>query len=142
MITVLLSLSFILKFFILSSTLTSEFLFFSAVHACWLMSQSSPTGYISSPGNPGENFFERANPGYPDNFFYLIPLPRSKNDGRIPGGGAKFSQTRRNCSLSLQKILKKTTRVQFFYLESLTKPLYFKLKQNHSKVLSPTLIFN
>ena len=26
-----------------------------------------------------------------------------KNDGPIPGGGAKFSQTRRNCSLSLQK---------------------------------------
>ena len=55
------------------------------------------------PGNPRENFFERANPGHPGNFFCLIPCPGAKNDGRIPGGGAKFSQTRRNCSLSLQK---------------------------------------
>ena len=30
----------------------------------------------------------------------------AKNDGRFPGIGAKCSQTRRNCSLSLQKILK------------------------------------
>ena len=30
----------------------------------------------------------------------------AKNDGRILGGGAKFSQTRRNCSLSFQKNLK------------------------------------
>ena len=58
-----------------------------------LMSQSIPTGYISPPGNPGENFCERANP---------------------PGWG-KISQTRRNCSVSsLQKSLtiKKTTRQQ------------------------------
>ena len=67
------------------------------------MSQSIPTGYIPPPGNPGENFFERANPGHPGKFFCLIPCPGAKNDGRIPGGGAKFSQTRRNCSLSLQK---------------------------------------
>ena len=57
----------------------------------------------SPPGNPGENFFERANPGHPGKFFCLIRCPGAKNDGRIPGGGAKFSQTRRNCSLSLQK---------------------------------------
>ena len=66
------------------------------------MSQSIPTGYIP-PGNPRENFFERANPGHPGKMFCLIPCPRAKNDGRIPGGGAKFSQTRRNCSLNLQK---------------------------------------
>ena len=69
-----------------------------------IMSQSIPTGYIP-PGNPRENFFERANPGHPGKFFCLIPCPGAKNDGRIPRGGAKCSQTRRNCSLSLQKIL-------------------------------------
>ena len=69
-----------------------------------------------SPGKPRENFFERANPGYTGNSFWLIPLPRGKNDGRIPGGGAKFSQTRRNCSLSLQKILTKTTRQYNFFI--------------------------
>ena len=68
-----------------------------------VMSQSIPTGYIPPPGNPGENFFERANPGRPGKFFCLIPCPGAKNDGRIPGGGVKFSQTQRNCSLSLQK---------------------------------------
>ena len=68
-----------------------------------IMSQSIPTGYIPPPGNPGEIFFERANPGHPGKFFCLIRCPGAKNDGRIPGGGAKFSQTRRNCSLSLQK---------------------------------------
>ena len=39
----------------------------------------------------------------PGTIFCLIPCPGAKIDGRIPGGGAKFSQTRRNCSLSLQK---------------------------------------
>ena len=57
----------------------------------------------SPPGNPRKNFFERANPGHPGKIFCLIPCPGAKNDGRILGGGAKFSQTRRNCSLSLQK---------------------------------------
>ena len=57
-----------------------------------LMSQSFPTGYIPL-GNPGENFYERANPGHPGNFFLSNSLPRSKNGGRIPGGRAKFSQT-------------------------------------------------
>ena len=73
-----------------------------------IMSQSIPTGYIPPPpGNPGENFFERATPGHPGKFFCIIPCPGAKNDGQIPGGGAKFSQTRRNCSvLSLQKSLK------------------------------------
>ena len=57
----------------------------------------------SLPGNPRENFFERANPGRPGKIFCLIPCPPGKNYGRIPGGAARFSQTRRNCSLSLQK---------------------------------------
>ena len=60
-----------------------------------LMSQSIPTGYIPS-GNLGENLLERANPGHPGKFFCLIPCPGAKNDGRIPGGGAKFLHTRRN----------------------------------------------
>ena len=76
------------------------------------MSQSIPTGYIP-PGNPGENFFDRANPGHPGKFFCLIPCPGAKNDGRIPRGGAKFSQTRRNCFLSFQKkILKKLRKLR------------------------------
>ena len=57
--------------------------------ACCIMSQSIPTGYIP-PGNPGENFFERANPGHPGKFFCLIPCPGAKNDGRIPGVGQNF----------------------------------------------------
>ena len=76
----------------------------------------------SPPGNPRENLFERANPGYPDIFLSNSPAPGQKWWSNS-GGRAKFSQTRRNCSLSLQKILKKTTRqYKFFYLESLTKP--------------------
>ena len=59
---------------------------------------------LPPPGKkPRENFFEPANPGYPRQFFCLIPLLQGKNDGQIPRGGAKFSQTRSNCSLSLQK---------------------------------------
>ena len=68
------------------------------------------------PGNPRETFFDQANPDRLGNFFHLIPLPRGKNDGRIPGVRAEFSQTRRNCSLSLQNILKKTTRQHNFFL--------------------------
>ena len=60
------------------------------------MSQSIPTGYI-----PQGKFFEGVNPGHLDNFFCLIPLLQDKNDGQIPEGGAKFSQTQRNYSLSL-----------------------------------------
>ena len=63
------------------------------------------SNWVHTPGNPRENVFERANPGHPGNFFCLIPCTWAKNDGRIAGGGAKFSQTRRNCSLSLQEIL-------------------------------------
>ena len=47
-------------------------------------------GTSPPPGNPGENFFERANPGHLGKYFCLIPCPGAKNDGRIPGGGAKF----------------------------------------------------
>ena len=51
--------------------------------------QSIPTGYISPRATPGKIFLsERILP--PGQFFCLIPLPRGKNDGRIPGGGAKF----------------------------------------------------
>ena len=96
------------------------------------MSQSTPTGYI-----PPENFFERANPGCPGKIFCLIPAPQAKNDGRIPGSGAKFSQTQRNCSLSLQKVLKKLRKLRdstTFLFGELKKPLCFRLKQNNSKI--------
>ena len=66
------------------------------------MSQSIPNGYIPIPGQPPGNFFERANPGHPG----------KTTDGRIPGGGAKLSQTRGNCSLSLQKSLKKLKKLR------------------------------
>ena len=84
-----------------------------------IMSQSIPTGYIP-PGQPPGNCFERANPGHPGNVFCLIPCPGAKNDGRIPGVGAKFSQTRRNCSLfklaKNPKKIKKTTRQYKFFI--------------------------
>ena len=63
----------------------------------------------SPPGNPWENIFERANPGHPGKYFFLI---RAKNYGKIPGGGAKFSQIRRNSPLSLQKIIKKFRKLR------------------------------
>ena len=61
----------------------------------------------------------------------------AKNDGRFPGSGAKFSQTRRNCSLSLQRILKKLRKLRdsaTFIFRELKKPLCFRLKQNNSKI--------
>ena len=98
------------------------------------MFQSIPTGYTFPPL---ENFFERANPGHPGKIFCLIPCPGAKNDGRILGGGAKFSQTRRNCSFSLQKILKKLRKLRdrtTFLFGELKKPSCFRLKQNNSKI--------
>ena len=76
-----------------------------------IFSRKLESSYVSVNSNwihppratPGKIFFQRANPGHPGKIFCLIPCPSAKNDGRIPGGGAKFSQTRRNCSLSLQK---------------------------------------
>ena len=67
-----------------------------------LMSQSIQTGNIPPPGNPRENFLSEPIPAARA-IFCLISLPRGKNNGRISVGGAKFSQTRRNYSLSLQK---------------------------------------
>ena len=84
-----------------------------AVEVCiWHLCLSQFQLGTSPPGNPRENFFERANPGHPGSFFCPIPCPGAKNDGRIPGGGAKFSQTRRNCTLTLQKILKKLRKLR------------------------------
>ena len=108
-----------------------------------LMSQSIPTGCIP-PGNPGENFFERANPGHPGNFFWLIPCPGAKSDGQSPGGGAKFSHTPRNSPLSLQKSIRNSENietVQIFCLENLTKLLYFGMKQSHSKVFKYSILY-
>ena len=80
---------------------------------------SVTSNWVHPPGNPWENFFERANPDHPGKFFCLIPCPGAKNDGRIPGGGTKFSQTRRNCSLSLPKNplkIEKTMRQYNFFI--------------------------
>ena len=55
-----------------------------------LMSQSIPTGYIPPPGNPRENFFERANPGHPGKIFCLIPCPGAKMMVEFPGVGQNF----------------------------------------------------
>ena len=68
------------------------------------MSQSIPTGYIPR-AIPGKIFLSERIP-VTRAIFCLIPCPGAINDGRISEGGAKFSQTRRNCSLSLEKILK------------------------------------
>ena len=73
------------------------------------MSQSIPTGYIPPPPPPGnsqENLFELI-PAILANFFCLILCHKAKTDSRIPRGGRKSSQTRRNCCiLNLQKSLK------------------------------------
>ena len=54
------------------------------------MSQSIPTGYIP-PGNPRENFFERANPGHPGKFFLSNSLPLGqKMMVEFPGVGQNF----------------------------------------------------
>ena len=79
------------------------------------MSQSIPTGYTPPPlpGNPGENFVEQANPGHLGKFSCLIPCPRAKNDGRIPGGGEKFFQTRSlTAPQACKKILKKLRKLR------------------------------
>ena len=44
------------------------------------------------PGNPGENFFERANPGHPGKNFCLIPSPGQKMMVEFPGVGQNFPQ--------------------------------------------------
>ena len=62
--------------------------------------------------------------------------PGQKMMVEFPGVGQNISQTRGNCSLSLQEILKKLRKLRdstIFYLENL-KSLYFRLKQDHWKV--------
>ena len=58
----------------------------------------------SPPGNPWENFFERANPGHPGKFFCLIPCPGAKNDGQIPPGWGKiFPNSKKLLGIKLAK---------------------------------------
>ena len=61
------------------------------------------SNWVHPPGNPRENFFERVNPGHPGNFCCLIPLPRGKNDGRIPGerNFPKLEETASYASINL-----------------------------------------
>ena len=64
-------------------------------------------------GNPGENFFERANPGHPGNFFCLIPCPGAKNYCRIPRGWGKiFPNSKKLLRIKLAKVLKKRRRLR------------------------------
>ena len=70
------------------------------------MSQSIPTGYLPPPppplGNPIEIFLSKLILAT-QAIALSNSLPRATNDGRIPGDGAKFSQTQRNSPLGLQK---------------------------------------
>ena len=61
---------------------------------------------------PRRMFFEQANPNHPGSFC-LIPLPQGQKWwSDSPEVGQNFSQDRRNCSLSLQKILKKLRKLR------------------------------
>ena len=75
-----------------------------------IMSQSIPAGYIP-PGNPWENFFERANPGHPGNSFCLILCPGAKMMVEFPGGWGKiFPNSKKLLRIKLSKVLKKLRR--------------------------------
>ena len=74
------------------------------------MSQSIRTGYTPRATPRKIVLSERMPTTWA--IFCLIPFPGGKNDGPIPSGGAKFSQIRRNCSLSLQKILKNARKLR------------------------------
>ena len=57
----------------------------------------------------------------------------------FPGVGQNFPKLKEIAPLSFQKYLRNHDQenyetVHIFYLENLTKPLYFRLKQNHSKI--------
>ena len=91
------------------------------------MSQSIPTGYIPPRATPGKMFLSERIPATRA-IFLSNSLPGAKNDGRIPGAGAKFSQTRRDCYLSLEKILKKLRKLRDsanFLLGELNKTIIF-----------------
>ena len=94
------------------------------------MSQSIPTGHILPPVNPGENFFERANPGQPGKFFCLIPCPGAKTDGQIPWGWGKiFPNSKKLLRIKLAKVLEKVRRLQHS-------------KTTQKSLNTPALIFN
>ena len=102
------------------------------------MSQSTPTGYIPPPrATPEKNFLSERIPATRAIILSNSLRPGQKMMVEFPGVGQNISQTRRNCSLSLQEILKKLRKLRdstIFYLENLTKSLYFRLKQDHWKV--------
>ena len=114
---------------------------YSTLRQSRVMSQSIPTVYIPPPpGKPRENLFERVNPGHPGKSFCLIPCPRAKNDAQIPRGWGKIFPNSKKLPLKLAKNSSRNSEnyetVQIFYLENLRKLLYFRLKQNHSKVFN------
>ena len=96
------------------------------------------SNWVHPPGNPREIFLEGANHGHPGKYFCLIPCPGAKNDGQISRGWGKIFPNSKKLPL---KACKKSSRnsenyetVKIFCLENLTQLLYFRLKQNHSKV--------
>ena len=102
-----------------------------------LMSQSIPTGYIP-PGQPPGSFFWASESRPPGQFFLSNSLPRGKKWWSNSQGWGKIFPNSKKLLFKLAKNPKKNKEnyktVQIFYLENLTKPLYFGLKQNHSKV--------
>ena len=82
------------------------------------------------PGNPGEKFFERANPGHPGKLFCLIPCPGAKNYCRIHRGWGKiFPNSKKLLRIKLAKVLKKLRRLR-------------DSKTTRKSLNTPALIFN
>ena len=85
---------------------------------------------------PGKIFWgEQTRP--PGQIFFSNSLPRSKKRwSNSQGVGQNFPKLEKT-PLSLQKILKKSRKLRDstnFLFGELTKLLYFRMKQNHSKV--------
>ena len=78
--------------------------------------------------SPREIFLSERIPATRAIFFSNSLPPGQKNDSLIPGAGAKVSQTRRNCSLSLKEILKKLRKLRdstIFLFGELNKTFIF-----------------
>ena len=58
--------------------------------------------------NPRENFLSKLIPTTWAIFFVYFPAPGHKIMVEFPGGGAKFSQTQRNCSILRIKLAKES----------------------------------
>ena len=61
------------------------------------------SNWVHPPRQPPGKFFCASESRPPDKFFVQFPCPGAKNDGRIPGGGAKFSPKSKELLLKLAK---------------------------------------